>query len=147
MNIQEQLKHAFLLRDILFHERSDHFNFSEADLQAFGVIVSEEVAIHIFTLRVAAVVTTNHSVRVDDGRDPELKHVAQLVANHFTRDQKVDEAVDDERRVGLATVLSANDHDDRLRFSILALVRYFDQWHVEVSVRGADAFKFHELVV
>ena len=72
------------------------------------------MAIHIFALGIAAVVADDDAVWVHDWGDPEFKQVSHLVADHFPRDQEVDEAVDDEGGMRLSAVLPADYADDRL---------------------------------
>ncbi len=69
--------------------------------------------IHILALRVAAIVTGDDAIRIDNRRHPKLKHVSQLVADYLTRQQEVEESMDDERRMSLSTVLPSNDAYDR----------------------------------
>ena len=93
--------------------------------------------VHVLTLRIAAIVAGDDAVRVHNWGDPELKHVAHLVADNLTTDQEVDKTVDDERGVRLATMLPTNDKDYRFLnrwVGILALISDLDQWYVEIAI-------------
>ena len=114
MDVQKHAKHIFTGRNALLHEAADQLNLREAYLQSFWVIVGEEVAIHVLALSIAAVVSNDHTVWVNDRCYPELKQVSHLVTDDLARDEEVNEAMDDKGRVSLATVLPANDENDWL---------------------------------
>lgn len=68
------------------------------------------------------------------------------MANDLFGDQKVDESVQNERRMSLTAVLSANEHNDWLwivvvRFSIADL----DERYVDVTIRVTHRLKPYEL--
>ena len=75
------------------------------------------MAIHVLALSIAAVVSNDHTVWVNDRCYPELKQVSHLMTDHFAGDQEVYEAMDDKGSVSLSTVLSADDEDDWLLLS------------------------------
>ena len=61
--------------------------------------------------------------------------LSQLVSQDITGEQKINEAVDDERGVGLTRMLPAQDyHCWFVKVLFLVLIRYFDKRHVYSSV-------------
>lgn len=81
------------------------------------------MSIHVFTLSIATIISSDDAVRIYNRSDPKLKHVSHLMANNLPADEKIDEAVYDERRMSLTAVLPANYDDDGLLYRIvLALV-------------------------
>ena len=150
MDIQEHLEIAFLTGSHLILEvGSDEFHFGEADLEPLWVIVCEEVTVHIFTLRVATVISCDDTIRVDNGCDPKFVKIPHLVADNLPRHQEVDESVNDEGRVRLSAVLPANDDNDRLLGGTLtfAFVCYLQDWHVKVAIRRAQRLILDQFVV
>ena len=148
MDVEEHLEVA-PIRYFFLEVRPDELYLSQTDFEALGVIISKKEAIHVFALCVASVVASDDTVGVDNGSNPKLKCLSQLVANYFTGHQKVYEAVDDEGRVGLAAVLSSDDENDRLLLGVAALwlVSDLNERYVKVAVGAAQRFKSHELVV
>jgi hypothetical protein len=47
-----------------------------------GILVAEEMAVHVFALQVASVVASHYAVRINDGQDPGLKLFSELVGEH-----------------------------------------------------------------
>lgn len=91
--------------------------------------------IHVLALRVTAIVANDNTIRIDNRGDPELKHLTHLMADDFTRDKEINEAMHDERSVGLTAMLSANDNDDRLGLSFtLASVSDLEKRDVYIAV-------------
>jgi len=145
MDIQKQfeltLGHCFL------EARTNQLDLGQSKLQTFLVVISEEKTIHVFTLSVASVIASDDTIWIDNGRDPKVVLISHLVTNDLFRDQKVDESVQNERRMSLTTVLSANEHNDWLwvivvRFSVADL----DERYVDVAIRVPHRLKPHELV-
>ena len=60
------------------------------------------MAVHVSALRVAAVVARYDTVWVDNWHDPEFKLVSKLIGERILGYKKVQEPMDDERRVGLS---------------------------------------------
>ena len=86
---------SFTFRNLFFKVRADQLNFCEANLEAFWVIIGEEMSIHVLALRVAAIVADDDAIWVHNRRNPKLEHVPHLVAYDLAADQVIDEAVDD----------------------------------------------------
>ena len=72
------------------------------------------MSIHVFALRIAAVVTNNDTVWIYDGCDPKLEHFTHLVADDLSRDQEIYETVQDEACMCFTAVLTSNYEDDGL---------------------------------
>ena len=78
MDVQEDFQ-IRLVRYPLFHVGADYFDFDEAALLAFGVIVCEEVTVHVATLGVRAVVANDNTIWINDRSYPELKLLSHLM--------------------------------------------------------------------
>ena len=100
MDIEEHLEMlvfvSFTFGNLFLKVRADQLNFCEANLEAFWVIIGEEMSIHVLALRVAAIVAGDDAIWVHNRRNPKLEHVPHLVADDLAADQVIDEAVDDE---------------------------------------------------
>jgi len=94
------------------------------------------VSIHVFALRVAAVVTDNDTVWIYDGCDPKLEHFTHLVADNLSGEQEIYETVQDETCMCLTAVLTS-DNDDywlELRSPILTPIRDLEQRDIDVAI-------------
>ena len=85
MDVEEHLEmlvsFSFTFRNLFLKVRADQLNFREANLEAFRVIIGEEVPIHVLALRVASIVAGDDAIWVHDRCNPKLKHVPHLVAD------------------------------------------------------------------
>ena len=96
MDVKEKLEHALSLWQFLFKVGSDQLNLSQPNLKSFWIVISKEVSIHILALCVASIVARNDTIWIDDGGDPKLVHVPQLVADYLSRKEEIQETMDDE---------------------------------------------------
>ena len=71
------------LRNPLLQVSSHQLYFGQAHLEAFWVIICEEMAVHVSALRVAAVVARYDTVWVDNWHDPEFKLVSKLIGERI----------------------------------------------------------------
>ena len=89
VNVQEHLELVVLVGlswNLLLEVAPEELHLRQPHLQALRVVVGEEMAVHVSALCIAAVVTCDNSVWIDDRHHPELVLVAQLVGQKVLRD-------------------------------------------------------------
>ena len=93
------------------------------------------MSIHVLSLCVTAVIAYDNTVWVHNRCYPELEQLPHLVADYFTRNQEVYEAMDYERRVRFSAVLTTDYEYYWLRLGrAFASIGDLEQWYVDVSV-------------
>ena len=107
------------------------------------------MSVHVPALCVAAVITCDDSVWIDDRHHPKLILLSQFVGLCVLRDEEIQKAMDDEGGMGLARVLTAYYANDRLRleFSTSIPIRYPQIWDIDAPIGATDGLEPHELVV
>lgn len=85
MYINEHLKILVFLtgREFLFHLLTKNFDFKRSLPITFRIIIGEEMSVHVFTLQVVSVVSTNNSIWVNDWNEPNLVEFSKFMANYF----------------------------------------------------------------
>jgi hypothetical protein len=58
VDVEEHPKHIFSLRHFLFYQGSNQLNLCESELHALGIVICEEMAIHVSALRIAPVIAS-----------------------------------------------------------------------------------------
>ena len=136
VDVEKHAEHIFALWHHCFEIRAYEFDLCQSKLHSFWIVICKEVPIHIFALRIAPIISNDHSIWVDDRSDPKLKRLSHLVTHDLPRAQKVNESMQNETRMRLAAVLAPYDEDDGLRLSsrIFSPVCDLQQRNINVSV-------------
>lgn len=91
MDVQEHLEHRLGhpsddsgQRHVLLEVLSNQLDFMAASsLNSIGIIIGEEMAIHVFSLQVGSVVASYYAIGVDNRHNPPLKYLPQLMGKYI----------------------------------------------------------------
>ena len=152
MNVEKHFQHVvsvFVLWHFFFQVRPNQLHFGQPHLKSLRVVIREKVSVHVPALCVAAVITCDDSVWIDDGHHPKLILLSQLVRLWVFRYEEIQKAVDDEGGVGLTRVLTAHYADDWLclEFSTSIPIRYPQIRDIDAPIGATDGLEPHEFVV
>lgn len=151
MDIQKHLEATNLsFRELLFKFVSQQFNLISSVIPAFSIIISKEMAVHIFALQIRSVIASDNPIRVNHRQNPNLINFSEFIWQYIFRHKVVHKPMNYKATMCFTRVLSSNNNYNWLwlkGISIIVYIRYFYNWDVYLAQTLTQSIKPYNLIV